>query len=122
MKKVLVVDDDIDLLDMVSLVLTKYNMKVNPLDKCLQFYDTLSSDKPDIILMDIYLGECDGRELCQQFKKLNDYTGIPVILYSAGNVTQSSVQESLADDFMSKPFDIQQLVDRINHHLAARGS
>ena len=121
MKKVLVVDDDIDLLDMVSLVLTRYNMKVNPLDKCLQFYDTLSSDKPDIILMDIYLGECDGRELCQQFKKLNDYTGIPVILYSAGNVTQSSVQESLADDFMSKPFDIKQLVDRINHHLAARG-
>lgn len=120
MKKVLVVDDDIDLLDMVSLVLTKYNLKVNPLGKCLEFYDTLSSDKPDIILMDIYLGECDGREICQKFKKSSTYTGIPVILYSAGNVTQSSVQESLADDFMSKPFDIKHLVDKINHHLNAR--
>jgi DNA-binding response OmpR family regulator len=120
MTKVLVVDDDTDLLDMVSLVLTRYNMKVNPLDKCLEFLDTLTSDIPDIVLMDIYLGECDGRELCQNLKKASPYSNIPVILYSAGNVTQSSVHESLADDFMAKPFDIQHLVNKIRHHLDAR--
>jgi DNA-binding response OmpR family regulator len=117
MTKVLVVDDDADLLEMVSLVLTRYNMKVNPLEKCLQFQDTVSSDIPDIVLMDIYLGECDGRELCLKFKKSSTYPGIPVILYSAGNVTQASVNDSLADEFMAKPFDIQRLVNRINHHL-----
>ena len=122
MTKVLVVDDDVDLLEMVSLVLTRYNMKVNPLEKCLQFNDTVSSDIPDIVLMDIYLGDCDGRDLCQKFKKSATYPGIPVILYSAGNVTQASVNDSLADDFMAKPFDIQKLVNRINHHLESRKS
>jgi DNA-binding response OmpR family regulator len=119
MTKVLVVDDDTDLLEMVSLVLTRHDMAVNPLAQCLQFFDTVSTDKPDIVLMDIYLGDCDGRNLCQNLKKSDIYADIPVILYSAGNVTQSSVHESLADDFMSKPFDIQQLVNRIRHHLGS---
>jgi DNA-binding response OmpR family regulator len=120
MTKVLVVDDDTDLLDMVSLVLTSHNMRVNPLSKCIQFFDNVSSDKPDIVLMDIYLGECDGRDLCQNLKKSNGYEDIPVILYSAGVITQASVKESGADDFMSKPFDIKQLIDRINHHITTK--
>lgn len=120
MTKVLVVDDDTDLLEMVSLVLTNHNMRVNPLSECIKFLDHVTSDKPDIVLMDIYLGECDGRDLCQNLKKSDGYDDIPVILYSAGVVTPKSVQESMADDFMSKPFEIKQLIARINHHLETR--
>ena len=120
MAKVLVVDDDTDLLDMVSMVLNTYNMHVDPLDQCLQFRDKISENKPDIVLMDIYLGDCDGRKLCHDFKKTEEYAGIPVILYSAGNVTEASIHESLADEFMSKPFDIHRLVSRINHYIGSK--
>jgi DNA-binding response OmpR family regulator len=120
MTKVLIVDDDNDLLEMVSLVLTNYNMKVDALGQCVQFFDTMSDVQPDIVLMDIYLGECDGRDLCLDLKGRSNYSNIPVILYSAGNISVSSVKESKADDFMSKPFDITQLVSRINTHLAKR--
>jgi DNA-binding response OmpR family regulator len=120
MTKVLIVDDDNDLLEMVSLVLTNYNMKVNALGECLQFFNTMSDVKPDIVLMDIYLGECDGRELCLDLKGRSRYSDIPVILYSAGNISVSSVKESKADDFLSKPFDITHLISRINTHLANR--
>lgn len=120
MPKVLVVDDDTDLLDMVSLVLNTYNMHVDPLDQCLQFQSKISENKPDIVLMDVYLGDCDGRKLCHDFKKTGAYADIPVILYSAGNVTEASINESLADEFMSKPFDIQRLVSRINHYVGSK--
>lgn len=122
MTKVLVVDDDRDLLEMVSIVLSSYDMDVTPLEKCLEFPDYMQRSKPDIVLMDIYLGECDGRKLCHQLKKNDEYADIPVILYSAGNITQSSVRESLADDFMDKPFDINNLINRINTHISNRRS
>jgi DNA-binding response OmpR family regulator len=120
MPKVLFVDDDTDLLDMVSLVLNTYDMHVDPLDQCLQFHDKVSENKPDIVLMDIYLGDCDGRKLCYDLKKTEKYAGIPVILYSARNVTEDSIHESLADEFMNKPFDINRLISRINYYLGSR--
>lgn len=121
MTNVLIVDDDTDLLDMVSTVLTNYDMKVNKLGECLRFFNTMSDVKPDIVLMDIYLGDCDGRELCLDLKRRRTYSDVPVILYSAGNISVSSVQESRADDFIPKPFDISQLVSRIQRHMENRG-
>lgn len=120
MTKVLVVDDDTDLLQMVSIVLSNNNMQVTPLEKCLEFKDYMESEKPDIVLMDIYLGECDGRDLCANLKNNKSYAGTPVILYSAGNITAESVKKSKADDFLSKPFDISQLISRINNYLPAK--
>ena len=111
---VLVVDDDKDLLDMVSLILSRYSMKVVCLDSGNQLFDRIAANTPDIILMDIYLGDSDGRDLCKQMKQLDDFKNIPVILYSAGNISAASIHESQADDFIAKPFDISHLVTRIN--------
>jgi DNA-binding response OmpR family regulator len=110
---VLVVDDDKDLLDMVSLVLRSYAIKVDCLDNGGLVFNRLATHKPDVVLMDIYLGDADGRELCKKIKTMDEYQDIPVILYSAGNITTQSIQESLANDFISKPFDISHLLTRI---------
>ena len=110
---VLVVDDDKDLLEMVSLVLRKHDMTVACLHEGANLFQKLSLSQPDIILMDIYLGDSDGRELCRQLKESSEYKHLPVILYSAGNITLASIQESLANDFIAKPFDISSLVKKI---------
>lgn len=117
---VLVVDDDKDLLEMVSLILKRHSMEVKCLDAGKYLFDSLSSHKPDIVLMDIYLGDADGRELCRQLKESEEYRNIPIILYSAGHITHSSISESLANDFIAKPFDISYLVKKIN--LQVQGS
>jgi DNA-binding response OmpR family regulator len=114
MLNVLVVDDDTDLLEMVSLVLKSHDMKVECLNKGGLLFQSITTGKPDIVLMDIYLGDSDGRELCRELKSTRQFQNIPVILYSAGNINEASVQQSLADDFVSKPFDISQLVRKIN--------
>ena len=117
MPNVLIVDDDTDLLEMVTMALTINKMTVQSLSKGQSLFDSLDTQKPDIILMDIYLGETDGRKLCYSLKNKEQYRNIPVILYSAGYITALSVKESLADDFITKPFDITQLLNKIHSIL-----
>lgn len=113
MQTVLVVDDDTDLLDMVNLVLTSHELNVTCISKGSLLLESIEGSRPDLILMDVFLGDSDGRDLCLSLKTSGKYTNIPVILYSAGFITASSIKASMANDFMVKPFDISRLVDKI---------
>ncbi|MBA4167508.1 MAG: response regulator [Chitinophagaceae bacterium] len=113
MRSVLIVDDDLDLLEMMEIVLRRSEMQVECLSHGMGLFDTLSNFRPDIVIMDIYLGDSDGRNLCQQLKTSADYKDIPIILYSAGIITKESIEQSLADEFIVKPFNVQQLIARI---------
>lgn len=117
MARVLVVDDDLELLEMVTLVLSTFDFKVDTLSDCEDFFSALSLVQPDIILMDIYLGACDGRDLCRRLKTSEERRPLPVLLYSAGTITPESVTESYADEFIAKPFDIDVLHNRIKSLL-----
>lgn len=113
MIKVLVLDDDADLLEMVEIVLTHHKMNVFPIKHSNELFDSINKIEPDIILMDIYLGEEDGRALCRQLKTSEEHGHVPVILYSAGDISDNSVEESMANEFIPKPFDINLLVNKI---------
>jgi DNA-binding response OmpR family regulator len=113
MFQVLIVEDNVELLEMVALVLKSNGMEVDQLQNGDLLFQRLNEAVPDLILMDIYLGYADGRQLCRALKKDNKWKTIPVILYSAGNISHSSIRESGADAFISKPFDVWQLVHLI---------
>jgi DNA-binding response OmpR family regulator len=113
MTKVLLVDDDVDLLEMVCLMLRTNQLEADCLTKGKEVFASLKSVKPDIVVMDIFLGDSDGRDLCLQIKNEKGYSDIPVLLYSAGNVADTSISDCRADDFLRKPFDMHVLVNRI---------
>ena len=117
MIKILVVDDDEDLLDMVTLMLTASNMRVIALNEGALLFESLKKEQPDIVLMDIFLGDIDGRQLCKELKQANTYRGMPVILYSASEISPASIVESDADYFLRKPFNMSHLVSRIHEEL-----
>ncbi|PZR26358.1 MAG: hypothetical protein DI535_14655 [Citrobacter freundii] len=117
MLKILVVDDDKDLLEMVTLVLRIHGMDVFSLNDHQQFFPTLQDFRPDLVVLDIYLEEADGRELCRQMKTNGNFNTTPVILYSAGHISPSSIEDCLANGFLQKPFDISILLKRIKEHL-----
>jgi len=119
MHKVLLVDDDADLLEMVDMVLTKQGYNVSTSNNGSSFFDKVDSFKPDLILLDIFLGDADGRILCRQLKKGSDYKDIPIVLYSAGNIPMHTIENSMANDFVTKPFDIKQLGEKIKRMLVA---
>jgi DNA-binding response OmpR family regulator len=117
MRKILVVDDDEDLLEMVTLVFMSRGMEVSSLNRGSGFLETVEQEKPDIIIMDIFLGDADGRDLCRKYKESANAHSLPVILYSAGNIPPASIESSRADDFLQKPFDIGFLMKRVNQLL-----
>jgi DNA-binding response OmpR family regulator len=113
MKKVLIADDDVDLLDMVKMLLSRAGFAISTIASGKFFLERVTTVKPDIILLDVFLGDTDGRSLCQLVKTDPEYHDIPVILYSAGYISTSSISHSRANAFFSKPFDIKELVEKI---------
>ena len=117
MIKVVVVDDDTDLLDMVCLMLATPRIKPYCFDDCKRIMSVLEAEAPDVLVMDIFLGDCDGRSLCKQLRATEKYARLPVVLYSAGEITNASVQDCGASFFLRKPFEMQALLDKV-HQLA----
>ena len=110
---ILLVDDEKDLLEMVCMALETYKWKVTCLEEPEMVLALLKTQPPDLILMDIYLKTMDGRELCKRIKTTEGFEKLPIILYSAGNISPVSIKESLADDFVAKPFDLKRLAQKI---------
>ena len=117
MKRILVVDDDIDILTVVQLVLESNGFEVSAISNWKQIYPQIDAFKPDLILLDVSLGTQDGRNICKQLKSNIETRHISVILFSANHNVEKSVSECLADSFISKPFDINNLIEGINNQL-----
>ena len=117
MKKILVVDDDVDILNVVQLVLDANGFEVVAIPNWQHINTHVDEFKPDLILLDVSLGTQDGRNICKQLKSNHNTKHIPVILFSANHNIEKSLSECLADNFISKPFDINDLVEGINSQL-----
>jgi DNA-binding response OmpR family regulator len=117
MKRILVVDDDIDILTVVKLVLESNEFEVAAISDWQKIFTQIETFHPDLILLDVSLGTQDGRNLCKQVKSNGDTKHISIILFSANHNVEKSVQECLANTFISKPFDINDLIEKINNQL-----
>ncbi len=113
MTKILVVDDDDDILEMMCLILESYNLTPTCVPDGKGIREIIDDINPALILMDIYLGKQDGRTICHSLKESAIYGHIPIILYSAGHISSESIKASLADAFIVKPFNVQELVNQI---------
>jgi DNA-binding response OmpR family regulator len=104
MKKILVVDDDDDVVETIQLILEIGGYDVEPLNDAEMIFERIDEFKPDLILLDVVLGKIDGRVICSQLKCHVDTERIPILMMS-GLYDLKEVQdmECAPDDFMSKP-------------------
>ena len=108
-KKVLILDDDMDILQICSIVLKKKGFDVSTLNNSHQIVEQVSILQPDVILMDNWIPGPGGIAATKELKSTPDLQSIPVIFFSANsNVTQLA-KEAQADYFLQKPFDISEL-------------
>src|SRR5450432_3058853 len=114
MYKILVVDDDVDLLDMLKLFLEKQNFMVYAISKWENILPAINAFDPTLILLDISLSGADGRVICKQLKTNKETENIPILLFSANYQVKHTIREFLADDFIEKPFDLADFTSRIN--------
>lgn len=111
-KTILVVDDDTAILDALTIVLTDSGFKVKTMASGHELLE-LTSPLPDLIVLDIWLADMDGREVCKKLKSDPKTAHIPVIVFSANkNIEQLSL-EAGADGYLAKPFSIADLLSKV---------
>jgi DNA-binding response OmpR family regulator len=116
-KKLLVVDDEEDILEFLKVILEEEGYIVITTDKD-DYLEKLHDDSlPDLILLDLLLSGKDGREIVTHIKMQENTKHIPVIMFSAHPNAQAMTRNAGADDFVAKPFEIDQLLSKIAQHL-----
>lgn len=116
-KKVVIVDDNVSILDSIQLMLDFEGFEVIKFSKGSDMLKLMNRNtKPHIILMDMWLSGEDGRDICKILKNEDDLKDIPVIIMSASREMGKSAKEAGATDFISKPFDLVEMLDKINKY------
>jgi DNA-binding response OmpR family regulator len=114
-KRVIIVDDDRDLRDMLRLRLEHEGFEAQVAANGLRLISSLRVDRPDLILLDVMMSWIDGFELCQALKKNPDFAAIPVFFIS-GRTGADDVAKGYqcgCSDYFTKPLDLKYLVERI---------
>jgi DNA-binding response OmpR family regulator len=112
-KKILVVDDEPDILEFVQAILEDEGYMVATTSKG-EYVETLhNGGLPDLIVLDVLLSGKDGRAIARQLKSQENTKRIPIIMFSAHPSAEQTALEAGADDFIAKPFEIDNLLEKI---------
>jgi DNA-binding response OmpR family regulator len=117
MKKILVVDDDVDILTLVKMTLTMNGFDTEILSRWEGIDSSIKNFTPDLILLDVSLGGADGREICKRLKSQEDTQHIPIVLFSANIEMEKNLDKCNAQAFISKPYDLNYFLKTINTHI-----
>ncbi|OOQ60347.1 histidine kinase [Mucilaginibacter pedocola] len=118
-KTILICDDDEGILDMLELILEETGYRIIPVKNSLLIYEEIEKQSPDLILLDLWMPVLSGDQVLRTLRKNPETNNIPVIVISASREGQRIANEAGADDFIAKPFDLDQLVNRVQKLIAA---
>ena len=119
MDKILIVDDNSDILWVVETVLKRYGFDVMALPRGEDVIPKAKLFCPQLILLDVFLSGIDGIEVCNKLKENPKTRDIPVIMFSAHTNFTDIQKFCKADDFIAKPFDVNELVTKIQFQIKA---
>ncbi len=121
-KLIAIVDDEPDIVELVTIHLKKAMFKTKDFSDAESFYSWLDEQIPDLIILDLMLPDADGLEICKHLKRDNRHASIPVIMLTAkGDETDKILGlEFGADDYVTKPFSPKELVARVKAILRRR--
>lgn len=109
MKKIVIAADDLSILDSLSMMLEDagYDVKTTVNGAIVQ---DMKGEFPDLLLLDIWMSGMDGREICKHLKSQKLTKHIPIIMISANKDAERIAKEAGADDFIAKPFQMDDLL------------
>lgn len=119
MERILVVDDNNDILQIVKIILENNGFQVLVTPNGEETFSKTDTFNPHLILMDVFLSSgIDGREICKILKSNSETKNIPVILFSAQVKMDDAFTKWGANDFIAKPFEVKELISKIKSHLS----
>lgn len=118
-KKILIVDDDVDILDALKFLLEDrgYQVAISSKGEYAEKLTERAKNLPDLIVLDIMLGDKDGRVICRKLKGSDKTRHIPIILVSAHPSSEQSSLDAHASSFLAKPFESETLLKTVKSLL-----
>ena len=118
-KKILVVENDKDISNIISFILEDEGYEVKTLKSVAGLIETIITYSPNAILLDIIVPGIEDTEICQAIKSAKGINHIPLIVLSTHPAVTATIKEICADEVISKPFDINDLVQIVSEQVAA---
>ena len=117
-KRILVIEDEMDVLKMTVFRLKKAGYDVLTADDGKKGLETAEQERPDFIFLDLNLPVMHGYEVCRELKKDEELKKIPVVILSASSdgIKEKSIEIG-ADDYIIKPYEPQELLNKIEKFL-----
>jgi two-component system phosphate regulon response regulator PhoB len=112
-----IVEDDEDIRFVIIYILRENGYIVQVSGSIDEFKTQKRLPPPDLILLDVMLPDGNGIELCHELKTDTETSSIPIIIMSAHATEQSAIAASQAQDFISKPFDLEELIALVKKHI-----
>ncbi len=116
-KKVLVVDDDPSILFFMEAMLEDAGYRVVTMEKGDGVEPLLADNPPQLIILDMLLSGQDGRDITRKLKQSEQTRHIPIIMVSAHPGAEKTVRAAGADDFLPKPFEMDDLLALVAKHI-----
>ncbi|MGI9649674.1 response regulator [Chryseobacterium sp. RLHN22] len=113
-KKILVCDDDQGIVDVLEVMLEMQGfMPITEIDST-KVIKKIHENKPDLILLDLWMPLISGEQILRSIRSIEDLKDIPVIVFSASVEGDAIAFEAGADSFIAKPFDMNEIISKIN--------
>jgi DNA-binding response OmpR family regulator len=118
MKKIMVIDDDPGILEAIKAILESENYAVLATDRMDQVMELKNGELPDLILLDLLLSGKDGREIAKALRGSEKTKNIPIVMLSAHPSAEDASKEGGADEFLAKPFDMDELLKVVKKYTS----
>ena len=124
MSKILVIDDDQAIAELIKVNLELLSHNVTTANDGIKGLALAQQSRPDLIVLDVMMPDLDGFTVCQRLRQNKETNGIPILMLTALGMTKDKVKgfDSGADDYLTKPFEIPELQVRVRALLRRAGS
>jgi two-component system alkaline phosphatase synthesis response regulator PhoP len=123
-QRILVVDDDPDLVESVAMKLESENFQVDKAYDGEEAWDRIRQQRPNLVILDVMMPRKTGYQLCDELKRSEEYKDVVVVLLTAvadavtsTNYTHMEGKNTLADDYVPKPIELEKLMEIVRDHL-----
>lgn len=112
-KNLLIIDDDVAILESLKICLEECGYEVKTMETVPPYVDFLDDNFPDLIILDFLLSGTDGGKIARKLKKNKKTNKIPIIMISAHPFARKACSGCGVEEFMSKPFELDELIQKI---------
>lgn len=120
--KILVVDDDSGIGEMLKTLLEFYGFEVFVTEIPQETEDLIVNHQVDLVMLDMLISGVNGTDVCARLRKNDATAGVPVLMMSALHDAGPKCKKAGANDFIAKPFEMDDLIEKINDILEKSGN